>query len=165
MRLAPTIFCGLTLLSAPVLSQNSDQPKPFFTWDRPRFVLDRLSIGNSATCRFKHSVITQVRNVGANGHPQVQYASANGDEADTVSFVDLKTDMPKVVSNSGQAQLQVLFRTGSEISLLNREALRPGLGQGTEIYMIFTDSGVILHTTQHRLLTQPSGVTEMGFCN
>jgi hypothetical protein len=165
MHLTLTRLLSIGFLVCMVLGQDPEGLKPFFTWERPRFVAARLPIRKSATCRFKQSLIAQFLDSHPDGHLQVQYASAIGDEADTVSFVDLDTSIPKVVSNGGQAVLQVLYRNGSEISLLNRRGLTPGIGQGTEVYTIFTDSGVILHATQHRLLRVPSGVTEMGYCN
>jgi hypothetical protein len=90
----------------------------------------------------------------------VKYYKSKEDEADTLVFSDLDTDSPKVVANNGQGPLQLQYRHDRAIGLMNPLSYHPEI----EIFTIFTDSGVVLHSTQHYLLGSSSGVMEMGFC-
>ena len=133
----------------------------FFRWDRPHFAFGHLPIRDSATCRFKQSMLARMDKGSSDNHQQVEYYKGKEDEADTVAFADLDTDTPKIVANNGQGPLQLLYRHDRAIGLINPLSYHSEI----EIFTIFLDSGVILHSVQHEMLGTPSGVMEMGFCN
>jgi len=154
----PTKLLALALL-ATITSCSRDGA--LFRWDRPHVAFERLPIRDSTTCRFRQALIAQMDKAGSDDHQQVRYYPGNEDEADTVAFADLNTDTPKIVANGGQGPLQVLYRHDRVIGLMNPLSFHSEI----EIFTIFLDSGVVLHSVQHELGRMPSGVMEMGFCN
>ena len=127
-----------------------------FKWDRPHIDSLPLPIKSSATCSFRQALAATMDN------DQVRYSRGAENEADTVAFSDLDTDTPKMVANLGQSSLRVASRARGVVGLVNT----PNAAAGTiEVYMIFTESGVVVRTAQYRLLGTPFATMEMGFCH
>jgi len=162
------LLASLALVSG-CLKPGARQSKTLFVWDRP-VAFARLPIAKSTTCRIKKSLAAYYSKTITNEEPdppeRVYYEAGDEDEGDTVAFVDLDTKSPKVQSNGGQAPLSVLSDDGVTLQLINRRGLEPGPGGGTEIYTIFRDKGVVLHSLQKTaFLVGPFGTLEMGYCN
>ena len=167
-----TLGCSKLTSKASPSSVSGDN---LFVWTRPISPLLKLPITQSATCRFKKVVDVTFRKKLSSwdrifakeyvpddpNEPERVYYSHDEDEADTVAFLDLDTNAPKVRSNNGQASLQVLYRVeGRMLTLVHTET-------GAEVYTIFLDKGVVI-LSQHEesvLMGGPSGVLEMGYCN
>jgi hypothetical protein len=103
-----------------------------FAWIRPVSPLIKLPITQSATCRFKKSLnATFQKNVSGtfsekyipdpDESERVYYFVYDEDETDTVAFVDLDTNAPKVQSNAGQTSLQVIYRDAETLTLIHAE--------------------------------------------
>jgi len=93
---------------------------------------------------------------------RMYYSASDEDEADTVAFVDLDTDSPKVRSNGGQASLKVIYRDEDMLTLVHT-AEEP---QTVETYTIFPNKGVVILSQQkNEALIGPFGVMEMGYCD
>ena len=169
-----TILLGsiLTLLGStsclkrpPAPGQKKDD---IFVWSRPEFPIDNRPLGKSATCLFKQSLdatyYKRITNAEPNPPARIYYGNGPENEADTVSFIDLDTGHPTVQSNGGRAPLLVLTSSANQISLVNKNGL--GTAEAVEIYTIFRDSGVVVHTKQWRNpLLGPFSTLEMGYCN
>jgi hypothetical protein len=139
-----------------------------FVWNRPASPAANLPIGQTATCRFKKGLAASFQKVSTkeepNGPERVYYMASDENEADTVAFLDLDTNTPKVQSNGGQAPLKVLYKDGKMLTLIHT-AQRP-LSGGTEVYTIFRDKGIVIMSQQQDALDiGPLGVIEMGYCN
>ena len=175
MNTRTVLLCAmLTLLSATSCQKRSSAPVAkrdtdnIFVWNRPAFTVENRPIAKSATCRFKQSLDStyykRITDEEPNPPPRIYYGNTPEDEADTVAFVDLDTDHPSVQSNGGQAPLAVLGSSADQIHVANKKGLA-GLN-AVEIYTIFRDSGVIIHTKQWRNpLLGPFATLEMGYCN
>jgi hypothetical protein len=137
-----------------------------FVWDRPTSPSLRLPITQSATCKFKKGVAVSFHRFNTEpptAPERIYYSMSDEDESDTVAFLDLDTDAPKVQSNSGPASLQVLSRDGQMLTLIHTAALP--LSGGTEVYTIFLDKGVVILTQQQNVaLVGPLGTMLMGYC-
>jgi len=77
-------------------------------------------------------------------------------------FLILDTSTPKVQSNGGQASLKVLYKDRQLVTLVHSG----DSSDGSEVYSIFLDKGVVILSQQKdALLIGPFGVIEMGYCN
>jgi hypothetical protein len=173
-----TLGCSKPTAKGPPSSASSADN--LFVWNRPPSPLLKLPITQSATCRFKKVLDVSFRKKFSgwdrmlarlgqgklipddpNEPERVYYSAHDEDEADTVAFLDLDTNAPKVQSNNGQAALQVLYRDPQMLTLIHTEA------GDTEVYTIFLDKGVVT-LSQHEnsvIMGGPFGVLEMGYCN
>ena len=137
-----------------------------FVWDRPKSPLLKLPITQSATCKFKKGFAVSFHKFNTEpptAPERIYYSMSDEDESDTVAFLDLDTDAPKVQSNGGQASLQVRSRDGKMLTLIHTAALP--LSGGTEVYTIFLDKGVvILSQQQNAAFVGPLGTVLMGYC-
>lgn len=163
----PAVF-GVTLAAFAMLG-CSKPSEDLFVWERPASPLPpKLPITQSATCRFKKGIAVGFHKkfpVGSdpNGPERVYYSTSDENEADTVAFLDLDTNAPKVQSNNGQASLQVLYRDARMLTLVHTDP--PSLG-GPEVYSIFLEKGVVILSQHHDDgFLGPFGVLEMGYCN
>ena len=144
-----------------------------FAWNRPASPLIKLPITQSATCKFKKSLNATFRkNVSStfaekyipddpDESERVYYFVYDEDETDTVAFVDLDTNAPKVQSNAGQTSLQVIYRDAGMLTLIHAEP------SDTIVYTIFLNKGVVT-LSQHKnsgIIGGPYGVLAMGYCN
>jgi hypothetical protein len=165
-------FCALAMLgcskpSAKEASVSTGSNDNLFVWDRPASPLPNLPITRSATCRFKKGIAVSFHRLSTEpptAPERIFYSADDEDESDTVAFVDLDTDTPKVQSNGGQGLLRVLYKDARMLTLTHTAAA-PSPG-GTEVYTIFLDKGVvILSQQQDAPLIGPLGATLMGYCN
>lgn len=157
---------------APAKAQGPAQQTPdIFAWTRPNFPLgNHLPLGQSATCRFKHSMLAMHFQDRAtnDAEARIHYSSDSEDEADTISFTNLDTDSPTVQSSGGQGKLLVAAASAELWVLINRTGLNgPGyLGEpAAEVYTLFKKAGVVVHHGAHMGLAGPAGSLEMGYCN
>jgi len=155
-------------LGAFIMVGCSKPSDDLFVWNRPISSLPiKLPITQSATCSFKKGLAVGFHKKlplanDANGAEQVYYSTSDENEGDTVAFLDLDTNAPKVVSNGGQASLKVLYRDGQMLTLFHSS----DPSTGTEEYTIFLDKGVVILSQQKDApLIGPFGVIEMGYCN
>jgi hypothetical protein len=161
------VTLGCTKPSANEASISIGSSDNLFVWDRPASRPPKLPITNSSTCSFKKGVAVSFHRF--NTEPptvpeRIYYSLSDEDESDTVTFLDLDTNAPKVQSNGGQASLQVLYRSGQMLTLIHTAA-SPTTGD-TEVYTIFLDKGVvILSQQQDAQQVGPLGSTLMGYCN
>jgi len=167
--------CLLVLSSVLMLSCSGPSAKesptrasddPLFVWDRPVLIPTNLPITKSATCRFKAGLAVsyekKITNQELSPPGRVYYSESNEDEANTVSFVDLDTRSPKVQSNGGQGNLEVVNDSGEIVTVLNHP---PG-ADGAELYTIFRKTGIVIYSQQKDSLPiGPFGVIAMGYCN
>jgi hypothetical protein len=157
------LVAGFLLLSCSC-SKNSE--RILFLWDDPQPIPSNLPIRKSATCHFKKDLaVTYTKNLEAcnpNCVERVEYSETDTAPSDTdVSFLDLDTKGPKVQSNGGQGILTVIRDSEASITLLNH----PEGGDGTEMYTIFKDTGIVIYNQQKRSFVGPLGVLQMGYCN
>ena len=161
------VTLGCTKPSANEASVSIGSNNNLFVWDRPASPLPKLPITNSATCSFKKGVAVSFHRFNTeppSAPERIFYSLSDEDESDTVAFLDLDTNAPKVQSNGGQALLQVLYRGGQMLTLIHAAA-GPAIGD-TEVYTIFLDKGVvILSQQQDAQPVGPLGTTLMGYCN
>jgi hypothetical protein len=161
------VTLGCAKPSANEASVSIGSSDNLFVWDRPAAPIPKLPITNSATCSFKKGVAVSFHRF--NTEPptvpeRIYYSLSDEDESDTVTFLDLDTNAPKVQSNGGQASLQVLYRSGQMLTLIHTAA-SPTNGD-TEVYTIYLDKGVvILSQQQDAQQVGPLGSTLMGYCN
>jgi hypothetical protein len=104
-------------------SPSSASSDNLFVWNRPIYPLPmKLPITQSATCRFKKGLAVSFERLKTdepNAPERVYYSASDENEADTVAFLDLDTNAPKVQSNGGQASLKVLYKDGQMLTLIN----------------------------------------------
>jgi hypothetical protein len=153
----------LAALAANGCSKSSGD---LFVWDRPTTPRPpKLPITQSASCRFKKTFAVGFYEFpGDPNRPRrVYYSASDGDEADTVAFLDLDTNAPKVRSNGGQESLKVLYKGVRTLTLIHA-AEDPF--ETTEVYTIFLDKGVVILSQQgDAAMLGPYGEIEMGYCN
>jgi hypothetical protein len=127
-------------------------------------VVSNLPITQSTTCRFgKAFSVNYRRNTDDSpSKPERMFFSVSEETSgtDTVSFADLDTAHPKVVSNGGQGTLRVVAEDGEVL------ALELTSGPTLDVYTIYRAKGIVVYS-QHKnsLLIGPLGVLEMGYCN
>lgn len=161
------VALGCSKPSAKEASITIGSSDNLFVWDRPTSASLKLPITQSATCRFKKGVAVSFHRFNTEpptAPERIFYSMSDEDESDTVAFLDLDTNAPKVQSNGGPASLQVLYRGGQILTLIHTAAApEPG---DTEVYTIFLDRGVvILSQQQDAPQVGPLGSTLMGYCN
>jgi hypothetical protein len=122
MRLYAALILPYSFAALAMASCSRPASDDFFVWNRPRYPFSNLPIVKSATCSFKKEVSVGFRNRSPlSGEPKeserVYYSASDEDESDTVAFVDLDTNGPKVQSNNGQGSLRVEYRDGRTLTI------------------------------------------------
>jgi hypothetical protein len=161
--LAVLIIAAFAMLGC---SKSSDD---LFILDRPILPLPiKLPITQSATCSFKKGFSVSFHKKFPMGTDpseteRVYYSASDEIETDTVAFLDLDTNAPKVRSNGGQEPLQVLYRGGKTLTLIHAAA---SPFASTEVYTLFPEKGVVILSQQgDAAFIVPFGEIEMGYCN
>jgi hypothetical protein len=170
MRLLVPVVAYLVLLgcSKPATKEtpaSGASDGDLFVWLRPKTTIPiSLPIAQSTTCSFKKGLSASFMKIVPPDGPivpeRIYYSTSDENETDTVSFVDLDTNSPKVRSNNGQASLKVIYRDENMLTL-GHTALNV-----FESYTIFTKKGVVIMSQhQNEAIIGPFGVMEMGYCN
>jgi len=173
VKIAWSILAFSALLTLGCSKPPAEEASPsvasgtLFVWDRPASPVPSLPITRSATCKFKKGVAVSFHRLS--GEPpsapeRIYYSADDEDQSDTVAFVDLDTDAPKVQSNGGQGSLEVLYKDARVLTMIHTApAPQPG---GTEVYTIFLDKGVVILSQQQDTPgIGPLGTELMGYCN
>lgn len=160
----------------PIPTSNSTfHAEDLFVWNPPQddpLISPSTNITNSATCRFKKVFNTfygppKITNSNPKQQPDsVTYAYGNEDEKDTVTFIDLNTQQPKVKINTGEYELKVLNDNPESITLINL-AGADQQNHALSAYKIFKHKGVLIYIDfwEGKFLAGPTGTLEMGYCN
>ena len=154
-------------------SKNFAKNGDLFVWNPPQDTLTSPStnITNSATCRFAKSFNTffmkKITNSELNPPERVYYDFGEDNQTDTVTFSDLNTDHPKVVTNTGQSDLTVLNNNSDTITLIDLTGINDPIGHAFSVYKLFKKKGVLVYTgaTDSFFTLGPTGTLEMGYCN
>ncbi len=147
---------------------NTDKSKDLFIGNPPTDILlsPSKNITDSATCRFQKSFNTfytkKITNSELTPPSRIYYNIGDDNEADTVTFVDLDTNFPKVKVNTGESALTIIQNTPENITLGKTD---PASG-GIVVYNIFKKEGILVYyDSRNFLLIGPTGTLEMGYCN
>jgi hypothetical protein len=150
-------------------SKPAVQDEYFFVWRRPLQIPNNLPLTDSTTCRFKKSVSAGYQPPSDDKeHPPegISYSASDEDETDTVTFINLDTPSPTVRSNGGQAAVKVIYRDAEMTTVVHTSLTSEIWGGAVEMYTIFKQTGVIIHSQQKdSLFAGPFGVPAMGYCN
>jgi hypothetical protein len=138
-----------------------------FVWERPFYPVSNIPITRSATCSFKQGLSVGIQKPKSTkqkhgGAERISYSTSAENESDTVSFINLDTKTPTVISNGGQASVVVLHDGGNQLTLLNIQSP----ADGVELYTIFKKQGIVIYSQQKdSSFIGPFGVLEMGYCH
>src|SRR5689334_23306643 len=117
--------CDKPVGKRPSPKEPSDSPQGgyLFTWAKPAAIPLNLPIRQSATCSFKKSLAVGFRKDDGDKNNKlpvgISYVAGDESEADTVAFVDLDTQSPKLRSNNGQATVAVLHSDAEAITVIH----------------------------------------------
>jgi len=152
---------------------SSSNNENLFVWNPPQDILmsPSTNITDSATCRFKKSFNTffekKITNSELNPLERIYYNIGDDNEADTVTFVDLNTEHPKVKTNSGQSELTVLNNNSDTITLIDLNGINISPDHAFSTYKLFKKKGILIYSdaSDRFVFTGPTGTLEMGYCH
>ncbi|GEM_PF-6631419 len=152
---------------------SSGNNENLFVWEPPQDILmsPSTNITDSATCRFKKSFNTffekKITNSELNPPERIYYIIGDDNEADTVTFVDLNTEHPKVKTNSGESELTVLNDNPDTITLIDLGGINDP-AHGFSTYKLFKKKGILIYSgaiDYFTIIGPITGTLEMGYCN
>ena len=153
--------------------KHSTNDGDVFVWEPSQDILTGPSknITDSATCSFKKSFNTffskKITNAEPNPPEKIYYSVGDDNVADTVTFIDLNTEHPKVKTNSGQSELTVLNSNADTITLIDLSGINDSIDHGFSTYKLLRKKGILIYSDMaDSLLTiGPTGTLEMGYCH
>lgn len=130
-----------------------------------------LPITQSATCSFDrlnnvtYEYRSNINDVGREADPgevaSIYYTSSIETQPNVVSFIDLDTDVPKMIANMGQDDLVKIYEDDDTIHLVEKGPISGGT---LVIYTIFKKEGLAIWTKQYDFIGVPLGYMGMGYC-
>ncbi len=156
------------------LKHPSANDESLFVWEPPQDILmsPSTNITDSATCRFKKSFNTffekKITNSELNPPERIYYNIGDDNEADTVTFIDLNTEHPKVKTNSGESELTVLNNNSDTITMIDLSGISSSLDHAFSTYKLFKKKGILIYSDASdkvMVIIGPTGTLEMGYCH
>lgn len=156
------------------IEKEEKGPNQFIaSYEREKSSIEPLiPITKSVTCSFNriNGVSFEVRekenevghaSYSENEKAKIYYDSSVESQPNTVSFVDLDTENPKMVANIGQDELIKIYDDEEIIHMMEKSPFNLGT---VNLYTIYKKEGVAIWTKQYSLLGVPIGYMAMGYC-